>query len=589
MPLWCLGIEVIGMQQDHESVNTVDLALESGADPVAQDLLVAQRRLTEAQIRQMRLQIHNDRVSLMLRLAIGAGGLAILVAALLWLWDAAHDRSLVVEPFSTPADMAAGGLTGDVAAARVLDRLVGLQRATVSLRGGDSYADDWNDDLSVEIADTGISLSQVDRFARNWLGDRTRISGAVYRTASGVTVAARAGTSPAVTVSGAEADIETLIGQAAEAIYAQTQPFRYANHLRNQGRTAEAADAFRRIAASADARERAWAEGGLSYSLLLMGDAAGAEAAGRRAVATASDLPVGWLNLAAAQFGQGDTEAFLASNRAALARLKRSKDAGIAPEVAGALVPSLQENIAADLGDFRAAARHAAETERLSRGLTIVGSEAPYLRAADLAAAGDVAEARALLASLPNNSDLALATDRYMWLPRLPGVVLAEASGDWDAARPQLQAAVDQLEATSALGRVRSRVYLRPWLAYAYARTGDLQGARALLAGASPRCQLCARMEGRILALAGDTAGSDRAFARAVRLAPSSPFAAADWAEARLARGDLEGAIAQARAAHAAGPAYPRPLRLWAEALGRQGRASAAAAKLREAERLQRP
>nr|QQZ50930.1 hypothetical protein JKL49_06715 [Phenylobacterium glaciei] len=38
---------------------------------------------------------------------------------------------------------------------------------------------------------------------------------------------------------------------------------------------------------------------------------------------------------------------------------------------------SLQENIAADLGDYAGAARHAQSLEELSEGLTIVGGEAP--------------------------------------------------------------------------------------------------------------------------------------------------------------------------------------------------------------------
>ena len=47
-----------------------------------------------------------------------------------------------------------------------------------------------------------------------------------------------------------------------------------------------------------------------------------------------------------------------------------------------------------------------------------------------------------------------------------------------------------------------------------------------------------AAVRGQVAVEAKDWAGADRWFGEAVRLAPSPPFAYAEWAEVRLARGD---------------------------------------------------
>lgn len=572
-----------GARVDHESINTVDLAMETAGetDAAAGALLEVQARLTRAQLRQIGLQIHNDRLLLAMRILMAAAAAAAALAVGVWLWLAAHDHGLVVEEFSAPSDLAAQGLSGRTVAARVLDRLITLQEATVSLRAPDSYATNWGKDLSLQIGGSGVSVDQLDRAVRDALGDRTHITGEVYRPAPGkVTVAVRAGSRAAVSLTGRADEIESLITQAAEAVYAQTQPFRYANHLRNTGRYDAAIALFRHMSSRGSAHDRAWAEAGLAYTYLLVGDARAATEAGEKATRLDPDLPAAWLNRAAADYARGDSEAFLANNRRALAALQ-GKPRSIEPSVVAALRASLAENIAADLGDFAGAARHAKALGELSEGLTIVGGEAPFLRAGDLAASGDLAGARAILADYPEAADAWIVVQPYLWTPHLPGVMIAEAGGDWAAALPGLKAAVAAAEAGGPMSQMKARVYLRPWLAYALAKTGDLAGAQTLVAQFPAACVLCARMTGRVADLAGDPRGAGQAFARAARLAPSSPFANIDWAAMLLRRGDPAGAAVKARAAVAAGPRAAAALSLLAQALDAQGRPAEAAAARR--------
>jgi tetratricopeptide (TPR) repeat protein len=60
-------------------------------------------------------------------------------------------------------------------------------------------------------------------------------------------------------------------------------------------------------------------------------------------------------------------------------------------------------------------------------------------------------------------------------------------------------------------------------------------------------------------------------------------FAFAEWGEMRLAKGDLDGALAKFEAAHQRSPHFADPLKDWGDALARQGQAQAALAKYKEA------
>ena len=54
----------------------------------------------------------------------------------------------------------------------------------------------------------------------------------------------------------------------------------------------------------------------------------------------------------------------------------------------------------------------------------------------------------------------------------------------------------------------------------------------------------------------------------------------------RLARGDVDGAIAKLTLAHQKAPRFADPLELWGEALMRKGDFAGAAGKFREADKL---
>jgi hypothetical protein len=159
-----------------------------------------------------------------------------------------------------PPALADRGLTGEVVAARVIDRLSELQTQTNTGRPARTYSNTWGDKaIKLEIPETGVSLEEIDSWLRAKLGHETPLTGEVVRSESGVTLTARTGKDGAVSVTGSEADMDGLTVKLAEAIYKLTQPYRYAIYLlRHENRPADAASIFQELALHGSPEERRW-------------------------------------------------------------------------------------------------------------------------------------------------------------------------------------------------------------------------------------------------------------------------------------------------------------------------------------------
>ena len=217
-----------------DSPNPVEIAMVELNDGAPEDgpagvLLRRHARLIDA-------QIASERMGFVLKLLTGLLGLAIAIALASLVWSASQERGLVIEPFSVPPDFAERGVTGQVVASQLLDRLSLLGDQTQSVRAPSTYANNWNGDIKVQIPQTGVSVGELRRVLVEWLGRQTRIGGEVYRTPEGLVLSARTGTAAAsVHVGASEADLPAMVQAAAEAVYADTQPYRYAIYVSRQG------------------------------------------------------------------------------------------------------------------------------------------------------------------------------------------------------------------------------------------------------------------------------------------------------------------------------------------------------------------
>lgn len=119
-------------------------------------------------------------------------------------------------------------------------------------------------------------------------------------------------------------------------------------------------------------------------------------------------------------------------------------------------------------------------------------------------------------------------------------------------------------------------------LGLAYGLNGQAAKAAAIFADHG-RWVKCASYQADILQASGDYAAADAAYARAVAMGPSLPFAYHRWGLALLARGDAARAQDKFRAAHDRGPRWADPLKGWGDALIAQRQPTQAKARYDQA------
>ena len=501
------------------------------------------------QERHLRLRYFGDRLRIGLQILGILAGLAVAAFLGAMAWNAHEDHGVAIEAFSVPPDLVQRGLTGQVVASQLLDRLAALQVQTVTSRPASTYANDWGGDIKVEIPETGVSIGELNRYLRDWLGSETRITGEVVRTASGLAVTARAGASPGRRFEGAETQADELIGKAAEAIYADTQPYRHAVYLASQKRTAEATAAFARLARAGAPEDRAWAYVGwasIMFQQDRMRDAARlAETAIRLDPRLQPAYPIRGLSLS----GLGREEEDLAHARRELALLRSGRAIGVpgGADATESRVRFIEGTTAAMVGDFSRAAKLVSGIDTIAFEGEALGYDPRQYEASLLIGAHDLSSAARLWAAEPQSDPTAQLYVRQQWgdLARFFDGLLARG------VTPPEQA-------------YRS-------IAEVYAHVGRLAEADTWIDKTALDCAHCLGTRGLIAAQKHDWTAADRWYAEASRRTPSIPFADTDWAQALLIKGDLDGAIAKLKEAHRRSPRFADPLEFWGEALMRKG------------------
>ena len=581
--------------EKHESWGLMGAASREKADAYLEEQtrlarLQAQDLEREDRVRHWSLLIHHtsDLLKLSLELAAAVIFISIVVAIGAAIWMASHDDGLVIDAFKVPPDMAAKGLTGDVVASQLLDRLTQMQAETDSSRAPDTYASDWASGIKVYIPNTGISVGDAYRYLAGWLGHQTHISGEVYHTANGIVVTTRVGGDAGVSFAGREADISKLMQRAAESVYHITQPYRYAIYVggsippplgpQMQGRL------LGDLALNGPDSEKPWAYAVWSYEALFSDNIPEALRRAQMAVSYAPDLPLALGNLAVFEQFAGHSKQAVAAARSTLKSLDGPGAAKVIPRADADYRPQFAAFLAEEAGDWNEAV---AQYEVLRKSADFEGLHwnSRYATAADLAFAHDLRGSRA--AAVESDAQLENRTAAgYGWqLPNfyLPAFTRAAVLGDWPAARRDMLAVLDTPLAKSRFQSAFNRMQMWPWLALADAHVGEGHAAWALIGKTPLDCYDCLRVRGLIDTVQHNWSGAGYWFARAARQAPSIPFAYSDWGAMLMAKGDRDGAIAKFAIANRKGPHFADPLEMWGEALIAKNRSDLALAKFEEA------
>ncbi|HZW14752.1 MAG TPA: hypothetical protein VFF66_00715 [Brevundimonas sp.] len=516
----------------------------------------------------LRWQTVSERMSVALKALTGLAGVLVAGALIGLVWDATRYQGLVVQALAVPPDLAARGLTGDVMAGDLLDRLVAMQEQTDSVRAPGSYAIDWGDSTEVEIPQTGVSIGELQRSLRGWLGKETRISGVVYRMRDGrLAVTARTAGTAGVTFTGPEDELEDLMQKAAESVYARTQPYRYTVYLLGAGREAEALPIYQ-AAASYGEPESLWLTRGWGLLKSRSGDDSGALVLYRQVEARAPDMGPLFQAIADAEGALGHDEAAYHARVNAARLIERSRDVD---PLRRADYARRQQILVAwnrnDLDGVQALIDSAdADPSQLN---TYDGDRiALYVAAHRPGAAGALLDK----AEADGGDPISIHYNRAKLALKLgdPG----EALRRLELSRPM---------ALEALGADAERVWLDPKRVSALIGLGRTAEARSLAASLPRDCFYCVLARAEAAEAAGRRAEVDLWYAEADRQAPSLSEAPQFWGEALLRRGDTAGAILKLAEAHRRAPRWAEPLKVWGDAMAARGDHRGAIRKYREA------
>jgi tetratricopeptide (TPR) repeat protein len=564
-----------------ETSDAVDIAMHAAVSgrplpDVARRLLHEQAELIHAQCAELRLRATGERVRAALWAILAIIALALVGLVGLLLFRAARTDALIVESFQVPPALNAQGLSGQVVATEVLDKLAQMQAQSESMRAASSYDNNWGDDLKIDIPNTGATADQVWKLLRGWLGKETRISGEVIQTPAGLALTARAGAKPGQRFVSKTNNLDDLVTKAAELIYRETQPYRYSVYLiKFPERRAEQHALLVSLTADPSDRERKWAFNGLTVDARTAGQPRVALGWVRRALAIDPQMPPGFANMVDISQGLGHDQGLVDL----LAR-QHALPAGneYDPQIiAGNLC--MEDAYAAD------AQRDPVRLERAAACLdSATGSFA------------ERAPANHMLASLLRHDWQPALSFRQAATPEIAPEEAAAVTG-WIVLGAQLErgsspdlakALEDFRSASAAEGKSGPfAAYFQhaapmldwPKEAQALLQLGRVDEAAALIARTPLDCYTCVRVRGLVEEARGNAPAAQRWYAEAARQGPRLAPAFADWGWllAHARRFDS----AEVKLAYAArlAPNWADPLKYWGDMLAAQGRRKEALVK----------
>ena len=534
------------------------------------------------ELSHLRWRRFNDQMKGALQILTVLLGLVIVAAVAAAMWNASRAEGLVVDAFSVPPALSQTGVGGDVVADDMTSKIAAIRDFAEenSLASSNDVSEDRAREIKVDIPETGVSLAEVWRYLRRWLGNERHLTGNLRNLPDGrVALTASLDGAQAFTFAGAPGELDALEQKAAERVFAAVDPNNIVLYLVGKGRTAEAlAAAARNVAQARNNSELAG-----SYALLsnlvryYTGDTDKSLAETRLAIALAPGQAPQHMEMLNVSRTLGHDEEVLAQARA-IAQLKLDDNVGSWRTSEG--FPYVQQLGAIyrpqETGDFAALAQ-------VECVYQCAHADTALLRAAGLARMHDGAGAEEALANARSYGDANSDT-----LLQIAYFIDADA-GHWstaaDDARGLAAAYLARGIFSARYNQIRVRNLVMPMIARALAGGGDVAAARENLAATPLDCYGCLDARGVVETAARDWLAATNWFDGAVRAAPSVPFAYTDWGAMLVHKGDYDAAIAKFTLANQKGPHFADPLELWGEALMLKNRSDLALAKFEDADK----
>jgi tetratricopeptide (TPR) repeat protein len=581
-------------------VAAVGIAMTAGssAREETREYLHRQSRIADLQIENLkkvdkyetshlRWRRFNEQMKGAMQIMVVLFGAAIVIGVAAALWNASHAEGLVVDSFAVPPAYAQTGITGSVMADDMTEKIAAIRDfANDNSLAHSNDVRESGDDVKVEIPETGISISEAWRYLRLWLGNEQHLNGNL-RTRSGgrISLTVSLGGSGTFVVTGKSGDLDAIEQTAAERVFATVDPINYVLYLNANGRNAETLTAAAHdLTLWTDNRDLAEA-----YSLYadmmhgITGDVRRALSLTNMGIALDPKSTPPHMESLIASRDLGHDEDVLAQARAIAGLRQKDNVVSWRTGPGYAWVQQLGAiSRAGETGDFPHLSVLPCRVYCSLASSALLHAEA-FARLHDGArATKEVRRAQ----SLGGTGAEDITWNPYANLGMVQYFTHA-MTDDWKAAGIDAHRVADALTSNkfyaARLQSLREQTQAIPLLAHALAARGDVVAARKAIGSTPSDCYACLRVRGDIEALAKNWSGATYWFARAVKLAPSLPFAYSDWGAMLLRKGDDDGAIVKFETAHAKGPHFADPLEMWGEALMQRNRSDLALAKFAEA------
>jgi tetratricopeptide (TPR) repeat protein len=505
--------------------------------------------------------------------AITLASFALAVIIVVMLVEAHRSQATIMNAFSSSPELANRGLTGNVVASAVLDRLQEMQSKARLLDRKNTHrvVSASAADIKIQVPQTGISIGELKRLLHSQLGHDVYIDGdLVQGNGDDITLTVRAGDVPAKTIPGKITRVRELASQAAEYIYRTERPPEYAIFLVSTNRYGDAEKYLRRAVASAgNDDDRASLANVLGNAYLNENKPKLADNEFRLAMSLKPPNWVAWANLINSLSTENEEDALKESLRFLHEANTVPKDSR--PQERSYDAPALMTR------DFLRASHAMLDDAAYNNGAGANASiDSPFI-ADTYAALHNYAKSKRYLDQSDPDNQLTQAE-----------LLLVQA-----------YAALDQGHAQAALAPILSLQKL--WkksaelqsvdndapcvVGFVQGLTGRLTDSEATFAAAG-RWVRCYGMHGDVLANAGDFRGAERIWAEGLRRSPGLPVVYLHRGIANMKRGELDRAEADFAQAHRTAPQFADPLKAWGDVLARKRRWSDARAKYEAALQL---
>lgn len=525
----------------------------------------------EVDIRRIGLKL---RVGFQLMLGLLAAAVA--VGFIIMVRDAVTSRSVVIEPFDVAPNVSAQVPSGKILAASLLDVLTKIQAANRSGAERRQLSNGWTSEISIEVPETGVSFSEIERLLKTRFGHDQHIDGDLVRTDDGgLALTVRGSGILPRTFANTGHDLDRLLLEAGEYVYGQSQPGLWTSYLANNNR---ADDAIRFAQAAYDTVSDSEKPYVLNYWASAISTKAGPGAMTealtlwKETVRLKPDYFVGYNNIMFGLSLLGEEEGVVQTAQQMI------KAAGGRP---GKAPEEMYQNYDQSVWDLPAELRELLADLQSHNGIgtTSEATGSENLTVALIEAYMHDPEAAAfrlktISVDTGSQTDIALAAIDRALIAAERGDIRAAAL-EWD-----VFAQIYQSSAEVSTNNENGMCFAAP----AYELAGQSAKADAALAAPGDLHFVdCYRLRGDVLDLRGDWSGAQEWYAKAVKLAPSIPSGYYSWGVALEHHGELDAALAQLKQAHEKGPHWADPLRAWGDVLVKQGKPREALVKYDEA------